>query len=95
MSQHRKSALPVYSPFTRELLYYAPVDRVQRAIDLGRVRPLGSTHRVRGLVAMREDAAQLLLALARPKAGTKFSHRNETDDNPPGVWTFRRLQYAG
>ena len=87
--------LPVYTP-DNELMYHAPITRVQHLIETGKVRPRGTKHRVLALIATSDvdSLMSLLLSLAKPKAGTKFSHIGETDENPRGVWTFAKSSYA-
>ena len=84
------NCLPVYGP-DNALLYHAPIARVPHMLQSGRVRPLGSKHRIRALVATCGETACELLALARVSSGVRFSHNHETDTNPPRVWAFRRI----
>lgn len=89
------SYLPVYTP-DNQLLYHAPIGSVDHLIKSGHVRERGSKRRTRALIAICgcEHLVSLLLALPRAKAGTKFIHRGETATNPPGVWTFSRVEYG-
>ena len=80
--------LPVYGP-GRELLYNAPLSSIPRLLDSGRVRALGTKRQIRALVAVGDSASTL--RQMRPPTGQRYSHDHETPDNPPGVWTFRRL----
>jgi len=73
-------------------MYYAPIATVPRLIESGRVRPVGTKRRMRALVALC-DSEELLCA-SRPPSGWKCSHNRETNENPRGVWTFRRMSFA-
>ena len=84
-----RSAIPVLG-HNRELLYYAPISRVDEMIESGRVRPLGTKARTRALIAADRNAT-LGLRLDRPQRIPPDTHNHETDDNPRGVWTFRKL----
>lgn len=86
-------SLPVYGP-AHELLYDAPLSTVPRLIESGRVQPVGK-NRVRALIATCGIAREDLLALAKLPAGVRFSHNHETEQNPKGVWTFRRVEAYG
>jgi hypothetical protein len=86
------NCLPVYSP-DHELLYHAPIGSVPRLLESGRVRPVGTKHRVRALIAVCGDATAWL-RLSRPPTGRPESHNRETEDNPRGVWTFRKVSHC-
>ena len=81
------NALPVYSQ-AHELLYYAPIPVAERLLANGRVIAVGTTHRVRALLAVTGQIEWL--KQLRPHSGVRFSHDRETVDNPRGVWTFKR-----
>lgn len=83
-----KNMIPVYGA-DHELLYTAPISSVPRLLASGRVRAVGTRHRIRALLATGSGTEGM--RLARPMTGQRFSHRQETDDNPRGVWTFRKL----
>lgn len=81
------NTLPVLGS-DNQLLYNATIATIARLIKTRRVRPVGTKRRMRAVVALCGDDE--LLALAKPKAGTYFSHKGESETNPPGVWTFSR-----
>ena len=86
------NALPVYSQ-AHELMYYASLSTVDRLLANGHVVPLGNTkNRVRSLLAVTGQIEWL--KQVRPHSGVRFSHDQETDDNPRGVWTFKRRTAA-
>jgi hypothetical protein len=80
----------VYGP-GRELIYDAPLSSVPRLLDSGLVRPVGPHGRIRSLLAV--TGSEEFLRRARPAMGERYSHNHETEQNPRGVWTFRRLAY--
>jgi hypothetical protein len=82
------NCLPVYGQ-DHELLYYAPIPVAERLLANGRCIAVGTTHRIRALVAVTGQIEWL--RLNRPALGQRYSHNRETNDNPRGVWTFRRL----
>jgi len=84
----RNNSLPVYGP-GRELIWDAPISIVPRLVDSGLVRPVGPRGRIRSLIAL--GRSEEFLRLARPRSGEHYSHDAETDYNPRGVWTFRRI----
>ena len=83
--------LPIYGS-GRELLGYVSPAAAQRMLDLGHVLPYGTKHRIRGLVAVHDNLD--LLPPGPLPAGTRYSHKRETRDNPQGVWTFRKLTHT-
>ena len=87
----RENSLPVYSA-DKELLYYTHVATVPDLLESGKVRRVGTERRTRGLVALTGDLRDL--ALLRPPHAPPETHRHETEDNPRGVWSFRKLYHA-
>ena len=81
--------LPVYG-VGNALLGHISIPAAQRMLAAGSVVPRGTKHRIRALVATHENFE--LLISERPPVNQKYSHNRETDDNPQGVWTFRRVQ---
>jgi hypothetical protein len=73
-----------------ELLYYAPITTVDRLIKDGHVIPRGTPHRVRALIAVTGQVVWTLTDRF-PTTCPRFSIKSETNDNPRGCWTFRRL----
>lgn len=83
--------LPVYG-VGNALLGHVSCSAAQRLLVAGSVVPRGTKHRIRALIATRENFE--LLASDRPPTNQKFSHNRETADNPQGVWTFKRIPKA-
>jgi hypothetical protein len=75
-----------------DLVCYVPEADVDRHLASGRLREVKRRNRPSALVAVR--GAWELLRAARPPAGQRYSHKRETSTNPPGVWTFRRLDHG-
>jgi hypothetical protein len=71
------------------MLQLVSAERAQSLIDSGRVVGVGTKTRVRALIAT--FGSEEFLRAARPPRNRPDTHRAETDDNPRGVWTFRRL----
>jgi len=53
---------------------------------------VGTSNRIRKLRAKRGSLE--LLRDSRPHSGFHFTHRGESADNPPRVWTFKKLHDA-
>ena len=80
--------LPVYGSGD-DLLGYVSASAAQRMLSAGHVIGRGTRQRIRALIAVHDNID--LLPAKRPPTNQKYSHNRETVDNPPGVWTFRRL----
>lgn len=84
-----RSLLPVLGSGDIVLGYVSPA-AAQRMLDEGHVLPRGTRHRVRALIAVHGNI-DLLPATHLP-LNQRYSHNRETVDNPPGVWTFKKLR---
>lgn len=82
-----RAFLPVFGP-GNIYLYDAPLSTVDRLIDQGKVKAVGTRHRVRKLLAL--CGSEELLIAAKPPTGQRWSHKAETDDNPRNVWTHAK-----
>jgi hypothetical protein len=80
--------LPVYGA-GNDLLGYVSATAAQRMLDAGHVIGRGTKQRIRALIAVHDNID--LLPADRPPTNQKYSHNRETEENPPGVWTFRKL----
>jgi len=80
--------LPVYGSGD-DLLGYVSVPTAQRMLANGHAIGRGTRQRIRALIAVHDNLD--LLPAGRPPTNQKYSHCRETADNPPGVWTFKRL----
>ena len=82
--------LPIYGTGD-DLLGYVSASAAKRMLDEGSVLGRGTKHRIRALIAVHGNLD--LLPAGRPPTNQKYSHNRETKDNPPGVWTFKRLTF--
>jgi hypothetical protein len=73
----------------RVLLGYVSVAAAQRMLAAGHVIGRGTRNRIRALIAVHDNID--LIPSDRPPTNQKYSHNHETRDNPPGVWTFKKL----
>jgi hypothetical protein len=82
--------LPVYGS-GHELLQYATIAVAQRLIAAGLVIAEGTKNRIRALIAVPGNVD--LLRANGPYKNHHDSHDHETEENPKGVWTFRKLHH--
>ena len=82
--------LPVYGA-GNDLLGYVSPAAAQRMLDAGHVIGRGTKQRIRALIAVHDNID--LLPARRPPTNQKYSHNHETVDNPPGVWTLKKLTF--
>jgi hypothetical protein len=76
----------------RNVLQLVRPERAQELIESGRAIAVGTKTRVRALiVAIGSDE---FLRISRPPRCKPESHKQETDDNPKGVWTFRVQRWS-
>ena len=71
------------------VLGYVSVAAAQRMLSAGSVVGRGTRHRIRALIATHDNID--LLPASKPPSNQRYSHNHETVDNPPGVWTFKKL----
>lgn len=71
----------------RNVLQLVRPERAQELIDDGRAVAVGTKTRVRALI-LTYGSDEFLRAARLPRCKPDI-HRNETEDNPRGVWTFR------
>ncbi len=83
-----RNLLPIYGA-GNDLLGYVSVTAAQRMLDAGHVIGRGTKQRIRALIAVHDNID--LLPAKRPPTNQKYSHNRETEENPHGVWTFRKL----
>jgi len=81
--------LPVLGP-DRNVLQLVSAERAQSLIDSGRVVPVGTKTRVRALIATY-GSEEFLFAPPGRRGRRPILTNHETDDNPRGVWTFRKI----
>jgi hypothetical protein len=74
------------------MLQLVTPERAKALLEDGRAIPVGSRKRVRALIVT--FGSDEFLRAARPPRCHPDTHRHETDDNPPGVWTFRKLHWS-
>ena len=67
-------------------------ERAQELIDGVRAVPVGTKKRVRALI-LTFGSDEFLRAMRPPRCQPE-THTHETDDNPAGVWTFRKHHYS-
>jgi hypothetical protein len=73
-----------------ETLFYVSLATAKRMLSNGRVTALGSKKIIRALqVGSDFDISKVMTISAY--VGQKYSHKRETDQNPAGVWTMKRL----
>jgi hypothetical protein len=80
--------LPVYGAGCN-LLGYVSVAAAQRMLAAGHVIGRGTRNRIRALIAVHDNID--LIPAKRAPTNQKYSHNHETRDNPPGVWTLKKL----
>jgi len=80
--------LPVYGSGS-DLLGYVSIPAANRMLAAGHVIGRGTRKSIRALIAVHDNLD--LLPADHPPFNQKYSHCRETEDNPPGVWTFKRL----
>jgi hypothetical protein len=74
-------------------LHYVTASEARSLIAGGTVTAVGNKSTIRALkLNAGEDRSREITLSAY--AGQKYSHKRETDDNPPGVWTLKRLAKA-
>jgi hypothetical protein len=74
-------------------LYHVTASKAKSLIAGGTVTAVGNKSTIRALkLNTGEDRSREITISAY--AGQKYSHRRETDDNPAGVWTLKRLAKA-
>lgn len=83
-----KPGLPVKDE-SGAILYYADEERAAWLLERKLVKAVGTKNRTRALVA-RRGQSEMLRSL-KPRSGEHYSHARETDENPRGVWTFKKL----
>jgi len=83
-----RNLLPIYGS-GNDLLGYVSATAAQRMLDAGHVIGRGTKQRIRALIAVHDNID--LLPARRPPTNQKYSHNRETEENPPGVWTLRKL----
>lgn len=71
------------------LMGYVSIAAANRMLAAGHVIGRGSKQRIRALIAVHDNID--LLCAAHPPTNQHYSHNRETGENPPGVWTFRKL----
>jgi hypothetical protein len=86
-----KDRLPVYGP-NGELLQFVSLKRAQELIEAGHVIPVGTKQRINKLIAHR--GSEEFLRATGPRRPKQDTHNHETNDNPRGVWTFRKQVWA-
>jgi hypothetical protein len=74
-----------------ELLYYASIPAAERLLANGRVIAVGTTQRVRALIAVAVLSPSQKLLHHFPN-GVRYTYRHETAVNPPRVWALKRLK---
>lgn len=83
--------LPVYAAGDALLGYVTPA-AAQRMLDAGRAIGRGTKHTVRALIAVHDNID--LVEPEKPcRLNDRYSFKGETDDNPKGVWTFKKLSW--
>ena len=83
-----ENLLPIYGA-GNDLLGYVSAAAAQRMLAAGHVIGRGTRNRIRALIAVHDNID--LIPADRPPTNQKYSHNHETRDNPPGVWTFKKL----
>lgn len=76
----------------RNVLQLVRPERAQELIDDGRAVPVGTKKRVRALILTY--GSDEFLRLVRPPRCQPETHTRETEENPHGVWTFRKRHYS-
>lgn len=81
----------MYGP-KNELLQTVSLDRARELLDSGQVIAFGTRKRIHQLFAPR--GSEEFLRATRPPRGKPDTLRYETDDNPRGVWSFRKQHWT-